>query len=166
MAKEKLFKAEDFDKPVDEQPAPVPPVAETPQPKQTPSGGGKGKVIGIVVAVVVVVALIVCAVLFMHKGDEATAPAAAPADTAAKAQPADSAKTPAPAPANDEASSEAPASDTQPEAAPSDGSLLDKARQVIRGDYGNGKVRRDRLGDQYQPIQDKVNELYRQGLAR
>ena len=41
-----------------------------------------------------------------------------------------------------------------------------KAQEVIRGIYGNGQVRKDRLGSDYQTIQDKVNEMYRKGLVR
>lgn len=33
------------------------------------------------------------------------------------------------------------------------------ALQVIRGNFGNGKIRKDLLGENYQVIQDKVNEL-------
>ena len=43
------------------------------------------------------------------------------------------------------------------------GSLEQKARRVIRGDFGNGKVRKQKLGNEYQQIQDKVNEMYRLG---
>lgn len=46
------------------------------------------------------------------------------------------------------------------------GSLEDKARQVIRGDFGNGAERREKLGAQYYEIQSKVNEMYRAGLVR
>lgn len=38
-----------------------------------------------------------------------------------------------------------------------------EARKVIRGDYGVGKERKDRLGSQYQVIQQRVNELKREG---
>lgn len=33
------------------------------------------------------------------------------------------------------------------------------AREVIRGDYGNGQIRKDLLGYNYQVIQDRVNEI-------
>lgn len=33
------------------------------------------------------------------------------------------------------------------------------ARQVIRGEYGNGQVRKELLGYNYQRIQDRVNEI-------
>lgn len=46
------------------------------------------------------------------------------------------------------------------------GDVDELARNVIRGDYGNGQVRKDRLGAEYQTIQDKVNEMYRNGLVR
>lgn len=41
-------------------------------------------------------------------------------------------------------------------------SLEEKAKEVIRGDYGNGEVRKQKLGDQYWDIQKKVNEIYQQ----
>ena len=41
------------------------------------------------------------------------------------------------------------------------GTLEQKARQVIRGDFGNGQVRKDRLGAEYAEIQGKFNEMYR-----
>lgn len=46
------------------------------------------------------------------------------------------------------------------------GSVKENARRVIRGDFGNGQERKDRLGESYSPIQHKVNEMYRQGLVR
>lgn len=42
------------------------------------------------------------------------------------------------------------------------GSVEEKARQVIRGDYGKGQERKDKLGAAYTEIQGKVNEIYRQ----
>ena len=33
------------------------------------------------------------------------------------------------------------------------------ARAVLRGEYGNGAERKNRLGDKYQAVQDRVNEL-------
>jgi cytoskeletal protein RodZ len=44
------------------------------------------------------------------------------------------------------------------------GSVEDKAKQVIRGDFGNGKERKLALGAEYDAIQAKVNEMYRSGL--
>lgn len=46
------------------------------------------------------------------------------------------------------------------------GTVEQKAQEVIRGIYGNGQVRKDKLGSDYQTIQDKVNEMYRKGLVR
>lgn len=45
------------------------------------------------------------------------------------------------------------------------GSLEQKAKNVIRGDYGNGEERKQKLGNQYEEIQAKVNEMYRNGLV-
>ena len=42
----------------------------------------------------------------------------------------------------------------------------EKARQVIRGDYGNGNVRKQKLGEEYSEIQSAVNEMYRKGLVK
>ncbi len=39
-----------------------------------------------------------------------------------------------------------------------------EAMKVIRGDYGIGQERKDKLGDKYQTIQNRVNELKREGL--
>ena len=39
-----------------------------------------------------------------------------------------------------------------------------EALKVIRGDYGVGQERKDKLGEKYQPIQNRVNELKREGL--
>lgn len=46
------------------------------------------------------------------------------------------------------------------------GTLEQKANDVIRGIYGNGQIRKEKLGNEYQTIQDKVNEMYRKGLVR
>lgn len=40
-----------------------------------------------------------------------------------------------------------------------------KAWLVIRGDFGNGKERKMKLGSDYSVIQNKVNELYKNGLV-
>lgn len=39
-----------------------------------------------------------------------------------------------------------------------------EARKVIRGDYGIGEERKAKLGSKYQPIQNRVNELKREGV--
>ncbi len=40
------------------------------------------------------------------------------------------------------------------------------ALSVIRGDYGNNPIRKRRLGDRYQEIQKRVNQMYREGKVR
>ncbi len=42
-------------------------------------------------------------------------------------------------------------------------SLEQEAMKVIRGDYGDGKVRRSQLGNRYQAVQNRVNQLKREG---
>ena len=49
--------------------------------------------------------------------------------------------------------------------APVSGDVEENARRVIRGDFGNGQERRDKLGSSYSEIQGKVNEMYRRGLV-
>lgn len=39
-----------------------------------------------------------------------------------------------------------------------------EALKVIRGDYGIGQERKDKLGEKYKTIQTRVNELKREGL--
>lgn len=39
-----------------------------------------------------------------------------------------------------------------------------EAMKVIRGDYGIGQTRKDKLGSKYQTIQSRVNELKREGI--
>lgn len=46
------------------------------------------------------------------------------------------------------------------------GSVEETANEVIKGIYGNGDVRKDKLGSRYQEVQNRVNEMYRQGLVR
>lgn len=41
-----------------------------------------------------------------------------------------------------------------------------KAKDVIRGIYGNGMERRTKLGSSYSEIQGKVNEMYRKGTIQ
>ncbi len=44
------------------------------------------------------------------------------------------------------------------------GNVEAEAMKVIRGDYGVGQERKDKLGEKYQPIQNRVNELKREGV--
>ena len=46
------------------------------------------------------------------------------------------------------------------------GSIEQKAFDVIRGIYGNGQVRKDKLGAEYAEIQKLVNEMYRNGKVK
>ena len=46
-----------------------------------------------------------------------------------------------------------------------DESLDKMALDVIRGLYGNGEERKQKLGDSYRKIQDRVNDMYRKGLV-
>lgn len=57
------------------------------------------------------------------------------------------------------------AADKQPAAAKATptGDIEDTAMNVIRGNYGNGNVRKQNLGDKYQTIQNRVNQLKREG---
>lgn len=45
------------------------------------------------------------------------------------------------------------------------GDVEENARRVIRGEFGNGQTRKDKLGTSYSEIQGRVNEMYRQGLV-
>mgnify|MGYP004489632263 FL=1 len=49
--------------------------------------------------------------------------------------------------------------------APVSGDVEENARRVIRGDFGNGQERKDKLGSSYSEIQGKVNEMFRQGIV-
>ncbi len=40
------------------------------------------------------------------------------------------------------------------------------ALSVIRGNYGNNPERKRKLGDRYQEIQNRVNQMYREGKVR
>lgn len=47
-----------------------------------------------------------------------------------------------------------------------EGTLEQKAKQVIRGNFGNGAERKRALGTEYNAIQSKVNEMYRNGEVK
>jgi FtsZ-interacting cell division protein ZipA len=50
----------------------------------------------------------------------------------------------------------------QPSSAASVSGDVEKlAREVIRGNYGNGLVRKEKLGNKYTDVQRRVNEIYR-----
>jgi cytoskeletal protein RodZ len=67
------------------------------------------------------------------------------------------ASTPASEPATEPTTSNVPVA-TLPQ-----GNLEEKAKRVIRGDFGNGTERKQNLGSEYSAIQQKVNEMYREG---
>lgn len=46
-----------------------------------------------------------------------------------------------------------------------EGMVETMARDVIRGLFGNGADRKERLGENYQKIQDRVNEILRDGSS-
>lgn len=48
----------------------------------------------------------------------------------------------------------------------SSNTLDEKAKSVIRGNFGNGQERKDKLGAEYNAIQARVNEMYRNGLVK
>lgn len=58
-----------------------------------------------------------------------------------------------------------PTKDAQKPSAPVE-EVKAAAISVIRGNYGNNPERRRKLGDRYQEIQSKVNEMYRNGEVR
>lgn len=101
--------------------------------------------------------------------------ATAPADTAVKPAPDSTEQAPAATAGNSGGLAEQPAS--RPAEEPATGSATPEpasaafsdadatALDVIRGIYGNGQTRRDKLGEAYQHVQNKVNEMYRKGLV-
>ena len=46
------------------------------------------------------------------------------------------------------------------------GTLDEKAKQVIRGNFGSGVERKQALGNEYDAIQQRVNEMYREGKVK
>ena len=96
-------------------------------------------------------------------GGETRSAAAAPA-TSASTAPASAA-----APTKAASTSSAPASASSTSAAPAQaptGSVEQTAREVMRGVYGNGRVRKDRLAGRYAEVQRRVNQIYRARRAR
>ena len=62
-------------------------------------------------------------------------------------------------------STSAPITAATPAQAPK-GSVEQTAREVMRGVYGNGQVRKDQLGSRYAKVQRRVNQIYRARRAR
>ena len=46
------------------------------------------------------------------------------------------------------------------------GSVEQVAHEVIRGEFGNGRERMDKLGARYTEVQRRVNQIYRAHRAR
>lgn len=62
-------------------------------------------------------------------------------------------------------STSAPTTAAAPAQAPTS-SVEQTAREVMRGVYGNGQVRKDQLGSRYAKVQRRVNQIYRTRRAR
>lgn len=95
---------------------------------------------------------------------ETEAPEAGAADDAAGQQTDEAAAQTSAVPATDAVST--PAAATEPSAAQSAAVSSDieaEAMKVIRGAYGAGQERKDKLGAQYQTIQNRVNQLKQNG---
>lgn len=75
------------------------------------------------------------------------------------------AEQPANQPANqaNQAASSQPAKASQGGVVAPTGDVLTEAEKVIRGDYGSGEVRREKLGSSYGAIQAEVNRMKREG---
>lgn len=59
----------------------------------------------------------------------------------------------------------APQSSTSNDAPMTESVIEKKALEVIRGDFGNGEERKQKLGSNYSVVQKKVNEMYANGLV-
>lgn len=92
----------------------------------------------------------------------ATSASTAPASAAAPTKAASASNAPASASST---STSAPTTAAAPAQAPT-GSVEQTAREVMRGVYGNGQVRKDQLGSRYAKVQRRVNQIYRARRAR
>lgn len=59
----------------------------------------------------------------------------------------------------------APQSSTSNDIPMTESAIEKKALEVIRGDFGNGEERKQKLGSDYSIIQKKVNEMYANGIV-
>lgn len=96
-------------------------------------------------------------------GGEANSAASVPT-TAASTSSAPASTSSVPASASSTSTS-APITAATPAQAPK-GSVEQTAREVMRGVYGNGQVRKDQLGSRYAKVQRRVNQIYRTRRAR
>lgn len=92
----------------------------------------------------------------------ATSASIAPASAAAPTKAASTSSVPASASST---STSAPTTAATPAQAPTS-SVEQTAREVMRGVYGNGQVRKDRLAGRYAEVQRRVNQIYRTRRAR
>ncbi len=157
----------------------------------TKDGGKKKSKIWIVIAAIVVIAVVAVAVIILTKKDKSTestisepAPVEQVVTTPAEStQPAEDAATTTAqeAPKTEEvkvqpiqaqpetvktAQTSAPVQYTGDTSILNGKTLNEKANIVIRGTFGNNPDRKRVLGDAYQEIQDRVNEMYRNGEVR
>ncbi|MBF1059728.1 MAG: hypothetical protein HXL31_02415 [Prevotellaceae bacterium] len=96
----------------------------------------------------------------------AAAPATSASTSAASAAAPTKAASTSSAPASaSSTSTSAPTTPAAPAQAPT-GSVEQIAREVMRGVYGNGQVRKDQLGSRYAEVQRRVNQIYRARRAR
>ena len=96
-------------------------------------------------------------------GGEANSAASVPT-TAASTSSAPASTSSVPASASSTSTS-APITAATPAQAPK-GGVEQTAREVMRGVYGNGQVRKDQLGSRYAKVQRRVNQIYRARRAR
>lgn len=112
---------------------------------------------------VVIVAVILCVRYCSSNGDKkiVTEPTTMPIqetqstateDIAVSEEPA---STPVSEPTTQSATNNKPAPTTLPQE-----TIEEKAKQVIRGNFGNGAARKQALGGEYDTIQRRVNEMY------
>lgn len=161
MATEKLFKPEDFDK----------------EPRE-PEKKNKWWIIAAVVVVVAVIVAIICIKSCKteeaSQQDEQLTPIAEVTDTVVVVEEALVPESPdtlwegtTPQVENEPVVTQREtnvAATPAPQTLPVSSDIETEAMKVIRGDYGNNPERQSLLGSKYQPIQDRVNELKRQGV--
>lgn len=97
-------------------------------------------------------------------GETSSAKAGSGANSAASAPTTAASTSNAPASASSTSTS-APTTAAAPAQVPT-GSVEQTAREVMRGVYGNGQVRKDQLGSRYAKVQRRVNQIYRARRAR
>ena len=97
-------------------------------------------------------------------GETSSAKAGGEANSAASVPTTAASTSSAPASASSTSTS-APTTAATPAQAPK-GSVEQTAREVMRGVYGNGQVRKDQLGSRYAKVQRRVNQICRARRAR